>query len=111
MDGAVDPDRRCLAVDRSNPDLLPGAEDRMIDITEIIIHHLADHPLFTLPFGMTVTKHTLMMWIASALAITLVFTAGRGTGHLRTAMEGYVTFIWDDIVRPAVGEAGRPLLH
>jgi hypothetical protein len=83
----------------------------MLDISELIVHHLVDAPVIALPHGMSVTKHTIMMWLASLLACSVVFLAARNKGYLRTAIDSYILFIWQDIVEPAMGEAGKPFLH
>lgn len=74
-----------------------------------IIHHLADAPT---RFG--ITKHLLMMWIASLVLIVVLTVAGRQKGSvprgLRNFLEPLLFFIRDQVMLPNMGEAGRPYL-
>lgn len=71
----------------------------MIDFAEIIVHHLADHPIAQLG-PVPLTKHLLMMWIAGAIALVFTALAARSRGRLRTTADFLVSFVKDDIVEP-----------
>jgi F-type H+-transporting ATPase subunit a len=75
-----------------------------------IIHHLADSPLG--PLG--ITKHVLMMWIASLVLLLVLTIASRQKGDvprgLRNFLEPLLFFIRDQVMLPNMGEAGLPYL-
>ena len=75
-----------------------------------IIHHLADGPLG--PLG--ITKHVLMMWIASLVLIAVLGLAARQKGDvprgLRNFFEPLMLFIRSAVLLPNIGEAGLPYL-
>lgn len=88
------------------------------EIMQHLIEHIYDHPLIKIdwhPFGWTwldlsVTKLTLMMWIAGA-AIFLLFRAlaskqkARGTrGRYVNFFEPFVLYVRDEMVYPLMGE-------
>jgi F-type H+-transporting ATPase subunit a len=97
-------------------------------VGEVILHHVQDTrvidlwPLghITLPeihlFGIdfSITKHLLMMWLASVL-IVLIFrrafqlsqTVPTGTSNL---LEAIVVFLRDEVVLPNLGEEGKHYL-
>lgn len=80
----------------------------MIDFSSLLAHHLLDQKF------LGITKHLLMMWIASLLTFLLVVLASRGEGlffkRLRVALEGVISFLWQDIVEPNLGHDGRRFL-
>ncbi|MFQ5600549.1 MAG: F0F1 ATP synthase subunit A [Candidatus Krumholzibacteriia bacterium] len=82
-----------------------------------IIHHLMDAPV-TL-FGMDlsrfwITKHVLMMWLASLILIVVLSLAARQKGvvprGLRNFLEPLILFIRNGVLLPNTGEAGLPYL-
>lgn len=82
-------------------------ERGVLDFTELIVHHLADHSLFTLGAVFGVTKHMVMILVAGGLAMLLVVGGARSGGKLRMALEAFVLFIRHDIVDPALGEDAK----
>ncbi len=74
-----------------------------LDFSQLISHHLADYTLVEI-MGFAVTKHMLMILYAAGLSALVVLLAARGPGKMRTALEGFVVFIRQDIVEPALGE-------
>lgn len=76
-----------------------------LDFSELISHHLADHPLHIAALGdLHFTKHMLVQSIAALITAGVVFAAANSRGGLRTAIEGLVIFIRKDIAHPALGE-------
>ena len=81
-----------------------------------IIDGTLDLPQFEPIFGidLSITKHVVMMWIASALLITMLLTAFRRPSLVPTGLanffEALVVFIRDEVVLPVMGEHGRPFL-
>ncbi|MBI5200594.1 MAG: F0F1 ATP synthase subunit A [Elusimicrobia bacterium] len=83
-----------------------------MNFEEMLQHHLLDHtilPLATIGgihFG--ITKHLVMMWIASAVLLATATWAARstsGAGKLvRGGMEAIVIFIRDEILHPIFHE-------
>jgi F-type H+-transporting ATPase subunit a len=104
---------------------VPGEEQ---SVGNAILHHVQDTGVFdlwplghiTLPqiqiFGIdfSITKHLVMMWIASALLV-IVFslayrkprTVPRGVSNL---LEAIVVFLRDEVILPTMGEAGKRYL-
>lgn len=89
-----------------------------MDFLELLEHHLLDHNLgHSLVLGglvLPITKHVLMMWIASAvLLLSLPFFARKWPlvpSGSRNLIETFVVFVRDEIVLPNTGEEGRPYL-
>ncbi len=81
-----------------------------------MLHHILARPLVKLPtvggIDLTITNHTLMMWIVSLLLI-LAFTLSfrrKGLvakGRLANALEALVLFIRDTVIRPNLGHGGK----
>lgn len=85
-----------------------------MDFVEILEHHLLDHRLkFLFNLGQTpiyLTLHGLMMWIAGGLLLVFLLSI-RGKGNqvptgAANALEAFIVYIRDEIVRPNLGEAG-----
>jgi len=72
-----------------------------------IIHHLADSAT-RLPLG--ITKHVLMMWIATLLLVVIMTIMARQKGDvprgLRNFFEPLLLFLRDQVLMPNMGEAG-----
>ncbi len=89
-----------------------------MDFVEILEHHLLDHPiapLFTVgKLTFYLTKHNLMMVIASVLLLCLLLFARRQSGKISTGwanfFEVFIVYLRDEIVRPNLGEAGDKYL-
>jgi len=82
-------------------------------LAEIFEHHIIDHVYARLTvagFSLPVTRHLLMMWLASGLLIVfipLIFRSkSRALLPARTLIEGTAVFIRDDIVLPNLGREG-----
>ncbi len=89
-----------------------------MDFIEILEHHLLDHKIkYLLNIGGTpiyLTTHGLMMAIAGVLLLILGVVARRRDGLVPqgfgNAIEAFVIYIRDEIVRPNLGEAGDTYL-
>ena len=79
------------------------AHDGPLGFSVLIGHHLADSTLWDIG-GFAFTKHMLMILYAAAISFVVVYLAARSPGKLRTALEGFVVFIRQDIVQPALGD-------
>lgn len=105
------------------------------DITEMILHHLADSHEWETPFGtvhlpqwapvhigpltidFSITKHVLFMMIAAALvAITLIIAArdaardhraGRGPKGAANVVEALILFLRDEVAIKNIGKGGE----
>src|SRR5437879_718886 len=85
-----------------------------MNFVEILEHHLLDHRLATLfTLGHTpvyLTVHGLMLIIAAALLLTLLMVARKQAREVPTglgnAVEAFIIYIRDEIVRPNMGHAG-----
>jgi len=91
-----------------------GAEP---NIGEVILHHVLDAKLLNMHlFGIdfSITKHVLMMWIASALVVAVFRFAfreqqlvPRGIANL---LEAIIVFLRDEVILPNMGEDGKRYL-
>jgi F-type H+-transporting ATPase subunit a len=81
-----------------------------MNFSELIVHHLADAPLWGTGL-LALTKHALMILIAAFLVSVLALGAAWGRGRagrfLRVIVESVQEFLWKDIVKPAMGDAGK----
>lgn len=101
-----------------------------------IIGHLLDHNFLEVPFlnashlidgeihlpqidpvygiDLSITRHVVMMWVASALLIGILWAAFRQRslvpGRLGNFFEAIVVFLRDEVVMPTMGEGGRAYL-
>src|SRR5437773_10072119 len=80
------------------------AATESLDFSELISHHLADHRLLSLGAHWGFTKQMLMMSAAAVLASSIVLLAARRPGKLRIALDFFVLFLRQDVVKPALGE-------
>ncbi len=84
-----------------------------MDFKEILEHHILDHHFG--PHFLGLSKHLLMMWIAAGALILLFKVLFKSEGALarktKVVFEMLVLFIRDDVVVPAMGEAGKKYLH
>ncbi|MFQ5636627.1 MAG: F0F1 ATP synthase subunit A [bacterium] len=78
---------------------------------DFIMHHITDHPLVGIHlFGMdfSITKHILMMWIASAILIitfSLLFRKPKLIpSGLANLFESIIVFLQDEVMRPYLGK-------
>lgn len=97
-------------------------------VGDAILHHVQDTDVLdlwpvghiTLPkihlFGIdfSITKHLVMMWLASALLIMIFTFAYRRPRAVPSGMsnllEAIVVFLKDEVILPAMGEAGKRYL-
>jgi F-type H+-transporting ATPase subunit a len=97
-------------------------------VGDTILHHVQDTNIIdlwplgqiTLPqihlFGIdfSITKHVLMMWIASGLLVVLFVFAFRRPrlvpSGLSNFFEAVVVFLRDEVILPSMGEAGKRYL-
>jgi F-type H+-transporting ATPase subunit a len=91
-----------------------------LDVPFLNAHHVIDGrldlPIIEPIFGidLSITRHVVWMWIASALLLTTMVACFRRpkmvpTG-LANALEAIVVFIRDEVVLPIMGEGGRVYL-
>jgi F-type H+-transporting ATPase subunit a len=70
--------------------------------------------IFGLTIDMSITRHVVMMWLASALLIGMLLSAFRRPrpvpGGLANFFEAIVVFLRDEVVTPIMGEDGRRYL-
>jgi len=70
--------------------------------------------VFGLTIDMSITRHVVMMWLASALLIGLLLSAFRRPrlvpGGLANFFEAIVVFLRDEVITPIMGEDGRRYL-
>src|ERR1700675_1229172 len=88
-----------------------GAES---NIGDMILHHVLDANILSikiLGIDFSITKHVLMMWIASALVIFVFrfafrdqYVIPRGVANL---LEAIIVFLRDEVILPNMGEEGR----
>jgi F-type H+-transporting ATPase subunit a len=90
-----------------------------MNFVEILEHHLLDHKMaFLFNIGSVpihLTKHGVMLVLAAALLIASLWIARRqvqGVAHgLGNAMEAFIVYIRDEVVRPNMGPDGDEYLH
>jgi F-type H+-transporting ATPase subunit a len=82
-----------------------------------MMHHIMARPLIKLPtlygIDLTITNHTLMMWIVSLILILVFGLSFRHKrlapkGRLANALEALVLYIRDNVINPNLGPAGKP---
>lgn len=79
-------------------------------IEELLAHHILDHNLGITLFGihLPVSTHSLFMLGMSIVLLILIPLIWHSKARLlKTALEGFVLFVRDDIVIPNLGEDGR----
>jgi len=89
-----------------------------VNFVEMLEHHILDHRiqhLFTLGgVSFDLTMHGLMMWIVAGVLIVSLLIARRQMGQaahgLGNAMEAFIVYIRDEIVRPNMGSDGDAYL-
>jgi F-type H+-transporting ATPase subunit a len=110
------------AADAANPQLdIIGhiLDQNYLELPFVDPHHLlagrVELPQFEL-FGidMSITRHVVMMWVASALLIGLLLRSFRKPSAVPTGIanffEAIVVFLRDEVVVPIMGERGKPFL-
>ena len=93
-----------------------------------IIGHILDSKFLEVPFGhillpqfapifgidFSITRHVVMLWVASAVLVVSMLVAFRGRqlvpSGLANLFEAVVIFIRDEVVAPTMGERGRPFM-
>ncbi len=118
---------------------LPRAEDDggPFDITEMILHHLADSNEIELPFGvihlpqfpplhlgpitldLSLTKHVVFMMLAAVMVVVLLILsargarreqaagAGRGPRGAANVVEAFVLYLRDEVAMKNIGHGGE----
>ena len=91
-----------------------------LEVPFLNAHHFFDGqlplPQFEPVFGidLSITRHLVMMWVASALLIGSLLAVCRRPQLVPTGLanlfEAVVVFIRDEVVMPIMGERGRPFL-
>lgn len=86
-----------------------------LDVGSLIIGHIKDAEVHGLFEHYYVTKHVIMMLLASLILIALVGVAGAQRSIVPTGLRNFfeviVVFLRDDIVRPNLGRDGDRYLH
>lgn len=77
----------------------------MVDFSELMAHHLLDHPIAVGPGGFHFTKLMAMETISAVITAAIVIVAGH-VRQARTAMEALILFLREDIIEPAMGHDG-----
>jgi F-type H+-transporting ATPase subunit a len=82
--------------------------------TDFIMGHVLDHVVFHLEFGgfdLSITKHVIMLWIASGLLLTFLIAFFRKPSLIprgfANALEAIVVFVDEDILKPYLGKHSR----
>ena len=101
-----------------------GAHGGAFDAGETIFHHLMDSNTLELPFvgevhlpvihvggyDLSITKHVVMMWVASAVVLLVAGVAARRKslvpGRLQSLVEMLVVFVRDELARKNIGHGG-----
>jgi len=114
------------------PLLQAAAPEGEFDISEMILHHLADSPEWETPFGvvhlpelhlgpvdLSITKHVLFMMIAAVLVAVLLITAARAARRERArgaergprgaanVVEALVLYLRDEVALKNIGHGGE----
>ena len=91
-----------------------GAHGAEPNVGEVILHHVLDTNLIDirlLGINLSITKHVVMMWIASVLLVGIFFLAFRKRPIVPSGMsnllEALIVFLRDEVIRPNMGEAGH----
>jgi F-type H+-transporting ATPase subunit a len=114
-----------------------AAQDGEFDISEMILHHLADSHEWETPFGVvhlpqfapihvgpitldfSITKHVLFMMIAAVLVAVLLILAargaareqrsgaGRGPKGAANVVEAFILFLRDEVALKNIGHGGE----
>lgn len=83
------------------------------NIGEVILHHVLDSTILNLG-TFSITKHVLMMWIASALLVLVFRYAFREPrlvpSGVANMLEAIIVFLRDEVIIPNMGEAGKRYL-
>ena len=112
-------------------------EGEQFDITEMIMHHLADSPKWEGPFGIelgwqfapvhigpltidfSITKHVLFMMISAVLVMILLVSAGRAAAREHKAgaargpkgaanvVEAFILYLRDEVALKNIGHGGE----
>lgn len=82
--------------------------------SDFIMHHITDHVYLSIHvFGvdLSITKHIVMLWIASvllAVLLTLLFRRPKLVPHgLANFFEFVIVYLQDEIIRPFLGKEGN----
>ncbi|MEE8303812.1 MAG: F0F1 ATP synthase subunit A [Candidatus Tectomicrobia bacterium] len=105
-----------------------AAQGEELSVGDAILHHVQDTDVFDLwPLGQiklpalhlfgidfSITKHLVMMWVACILLVLLFKLALRRPGPvphgITNLFEAIVVFLRDEVILPAMGEAGKRYL-
>ncbi|MGE3537248.1 MAG: F0F1 ATP synthase subunit A [Candidatus Tectimicrobiota bacterium] len=83
------------------------------NIGEVILHHVLDAKILDLG-TFSITKHVVMMWIASALLVLVFRYAFRERSLVPTGLanmlEAIIMFLRDEVIIPNMGEQGKRYL-
>lgn len=81
---------------------------------KLSLPHFPPLRLFGVSVDLSITRHVVMMWVASALLIGLLLAAFRRPRQIPSGLanlfEAVVLFVRDDIVLANIGERGKPYL-
>lgn len=81
---------------------------------DFIMHHILDHPVIHLElfgFDLSITRHVIMMWIASTILITIMAAAFRKPrmvpSGLANMLESIITYLEAEVIKPYLGHDSR----
>ena len=78
---------------------------------KIDLPHFAPFELYGIPIDMSITRHVVMMWVASALLIVTMMSAFRRPGGVPTGLgnflETIIIFLRDEVIMPIMGDSGK----
>ncbi len=91
-----------------------GHEEHAESGSEFIMGHVLDHVIYEIHlfgFDLSITKHVVMMWIASAILVALfatIFRKPKLIPHgLANAFESILVFLDEDVLKPYLGSHSR----
>ena len=95
-------------------------DSEYLEVPFVNAHHILDGsivlPQFEPIYGidLSITRHVVVMWVASALLIALLVSAFRRPSliprGLANFFEAIVLFIKDEVVQPVMGDHGKPFM-
>lgn len=101
-----------------------AANGDAFDPSELVVHHITDSQILEMPFAgeihlptlhlgpydLPITKHVVMMWIACAILLLLLWAATRRRSQaprgLQNLMEMIIVFVRDELARKNIGHHG-----
>ena len=113
-----------MMVQEAGHEAVGAAHEGPFQAGDFIFHHILDSQTLELPFvgevhlptlhlgpyDLPITKHAVMMWIASALVLLVLWLATRRRAPaprgMHNVMEAMVVFVRDELARKNIGHGG-----